>query len=143
MRTLVACGHQGVPLHQAHCHTILRNVDRRVVSWDLFVFGRFRVRISDDPMFALSVKSTVNYPSTQIVLYTVSQTRCNGSTLRKITFTFQKLWAGVAVSRYSDSQRAGRGVESWWGARFSAPIQTGPGTHPASYTMGTGSLSRR
>jgi hypothetical protein len=26
------------------------------------------------------------------------------------------------------------------GARFSAPIQTGPGTHPASYTMGTGSF---
>jgi hypothetical protein len=27
------------------------------------------------------------------------------------------------------------------GARFSAPVQTGPGTHPASYTMGTGSFS--
>jgi len=25
-------------------------------------------------------------------------------------------------------------------ARFSAPVQTGPGAHPASYTMGTGSL---
>jgi hypothetical protein len=28
------------------------------------------------------------------------------------------------------------------GARFSAPIQTGPGAHPASYTMDIGSLSR-
>jgi len=26
------------------------------------------------------------------------------------------------------------------GARFSAPVQTGPGPHPASYTMGTGSF---
>jgi len=26
-------------------------------------------------------------------------------------------------------------------ARFSAPVQTGPGAHPASYTMGTGSFS--
>jgi len=26
------------------------------------------------------------------------------------------------------------------GARFSAPIQTGPGAHPASCTMGTGSF---
>ena len=26
------------------------------------------------------------------------------------------------------------------GARFSAPVQTGPGAHPTSYTMGTGSL---
>ena len=27
-------------------------------------------------------------------------------------------------------------------ARFSAPVQTGPRTHPTSYTMGTGSLPR-
>jgi len=26
------------------------------------------------------------------------------------------------------------------GARFSAPVQTGPGAYPASYTMGTGSF---
>ena len=34
----------------------------------------------------------------------------------------------------------GAGIESRWGARFSAPVQTGPGAHPASYTMGTGSF---
>jgi len=34
----------------------------------------------------------------------------------------------------------GPGIESWWGARFSAPVQTGPGTHPASCTMGTRSF---
>ena len=34
----------------------------------------------------------------------------------------------------------GAGIKSQWVARFSAPIQTGPGTHPASYTMGTGSF---
>jgi hypothetical protein len=32
------------------------------------------------------------------------------------------------------------GIESQWGARFSAPVQTGPGAHPASCTMGTGSF---
>ena len=26
------------------------------------------------------------------------------------------------------------------GMKFSAPVQTGPGAHPASYTMGTGSF---
>jgi hypothetical protein len=36
----------------------------------------------------------------------------------------------------------GPGIESQWGARFSAPVQTGPVAHPASYTMGTESLSR-
>ena len=34
----------------------------------------------------------------------------------------------------------GPGIESRWGARFSAPVQTGPETHPASCTMGTGSF---
>jgi hypothetical protein len=36
----------------------------------------------------------------------------------------------------------GPGIESRWGARFSAPVQTGPGAHPASYTMCTGSFKR-
>ena len=34
----------------------------------------------------------------------------------------------------------GPGIESRWGARFSAPVQTGPGAHPASCTMGTSSF---
>jgi hypothetical protein len=32
----------------------------------------------------------------------------------------------------------GLGIESRWGAKFSAPVQTVPGSHPASCTMGTG-----
>ena len=32
------------------------------------------------------------------------------------------------------------GIESRWQARFSAPVQNGPGAHPASYTMDTGSF---
>ena len=31
-------------------------------------------------------------------------------------------------------------IESRWGARFSAYVQTGPEAHPASCTMGTGSF---
>ena len=34
----------------------------------------------------------------------------------------------------------GPGIESRCGARFSASVQTGPGHHPASYTMGTESF---
>jgi hypothetical protein len=33
-------------------------------------------------------------------------------------------------------------IESRWGSRFSAPVQTGPGANPASWTMGTGSFPR-
>ena len=36
----------------------------------------------------------------------------------------------------------GTGIESRWEARFSAPVQTSPGGHPASYTKGTGSFPR-
>ena len=35
----------------------------------------------------------------------------------------------------------GPGIESRWGARFFAPVQTGPGAHTASCTMSTGSFS--
>jgi hypothetical protein len=45
---------------------------------------------------------------------------------------------GVATRYWLDDP----GIEPRWGARFSAPVQTGRGAHPASYKMGTGSLSR-
>ena len=34
----------------------------------------------------------------------------------------------------------GPGIKSWWGVRFYAPVQTGPGARPVSCTMGTGSF---
>jgi hypothetical protein len=43
---------------------------------------------------------------------------------------------GIAT-RY---ELGGPGIESQWGAKFSAPVQTGPGALPASYTMGTESF---
>ena len=36
----------------------------------------------------------------------------------------------------------GPGIESRCAARFPAPVQTVPGAHPASYTMGAGSFLR-
>jgi len=43
---------------------------------------------------------------------------------------------GIATRYKLDSL----GIESWWGARFSAPVQTICEAHAASYTMGTGSF---
>lgn len=46
-------------------------------------------------------------------------------------------------SRYSESLEGGRDEDRIpVGERISASVQTGPGTHPASCAMGTGSLSR-
>jgi len=42
----------------------------------------------------------------------------------------------VRMTRYGLD---GPGIESR-GARFSAPVQTSPGAHPASYIMGSGSF---
>ena len=45
------------------------------------------------------------------------------------------------LSRCTDSLRDGRsGDRIPMKARFYASVQTGPGAHPASYTMGTGSF---
>jgi hypothetical protein len=43
---------------------------------------------------------------------------------------------GIANGYESD----GMGIESRWEAKYSAPVQAGPGAHPASCTMGTGSF---
>jgi len=45
------------------------------------------------------------------------------------------------LGRYSSVGIATRfGDRILLGARYSAPVQTGPGAHPASYTFGTGSF---
>ena len=43
---------------------------------------------------------------------------------------------GIATRYWLDCP----GIEFRWGRDFSAPVQTEPGTHPASYIMGTGSF---
>ena len=47
---------------------------------------------------------------------------------------------GSSVSIATGYGLDGPGIQSRWGARFSAPVQTGPGAHPAFCTMGTGSF---
>jgi hypothetical protein len=57
-----------------------------------------------------------------------------------------KLLHNTTVGRDSSVGTATRygldrpGIESRWGSRFSASLHTGPGAHPASYTMDTGSF---
>jgi hypothetical protein len=48
--------------------------------------------------------------------------------------------AGSSVGIATAYRHDGSGIESRWGARFFAPVQTSPEAHPASCTMGTGSF---
>jgi len=57
------------------------------------------------------------------------------------TFVYvRKVGPGSAVGIATGYLLDAPGIESLCGARFSAPVQTGPGAHPASCTMGTGSF---
>jgi hypothetical protein len=79
-----------------------------------------------------------------------SQTLCDNilPLMREAMFSLKRKQVIVPYSgpgwcsRYSDSLRAGlSGDRIQVRLRFSAPVQNGPGAHPA-YTMGKGSLSR-
>jgi hypothetical protein len=47
---------------------------------------------------------------------------------------------GSSVGTATDYGLDGPGIESRWGTRFFAHVQNGPGAHPASCAMGTGSF---
>jgi len=49
-----------------------------------------------------------------------------------------RLWPGSSVGIATGYKLDGPEIET--GARFSAPVQTGPGAHTSSYTMDTGSF---
>jgi hypothetical protein len=59
-----------------------------------------------------------------------------------VSFTYSYTYVGrdSSVGIATRYGLDGPGIEPRWGARFSAPDHTGPGAHPASYTMGTGSF---
>jgi len=59
---------------------------------------------------------------------------------KKVKELLKKGGPGKSIP-YSNPLRTGQsGDQIPVGARFSAPVQTGPGAHPVSYTMGTKSF---
>ena len=71
------------------------------------------------------------------VYYTQTHTHTHIYTLYIYVHTHIDCWSrdnsvGTATRYVLD----GPGIESRWGTRFSASVQTGPGAHPASCTMG-------
>jgi hypothetical protein len=59
--------------------------------------------------------------------------------LIKIRLTMGNVGRDSSVGIATAYGLGGRGIESRWG-RFSALVQTGPGAHLASHTMGAGSF---
>ena len=54
--------------------------------------------------------------------------------------TSRECWPGSSVGIATGYGLYGPGIESRWGARFSAPVHTGPAAHSASCTIGTESF---
>ena len=73
------------------------------------------------------IKYIIHNTTGWILLKKITDASTDGQ-LKKIKFILQRL----ATVRSGDRNPVG--------ARFSSPIQTSPGAHPASYTMGTGSF---
>ena len=89
------------------------------------------------PFICPSARSNIYKTYRAFLLLIITQTKVH------IPFILDRhifiLWAGQLI-RYSDWLRAGRsGIESRLGRDF-PPVQTGPGAHPASCKMGTGSF---
>ena len=65
---------------------------------------------------------------------------CNMENVKYQVSTNIISWPGSSVAIATGYGLEGSGIESRWQARFSAPVQTVPGAHPASCTMGTWSF---
>jgi hypothetical protein len=57
-----------------------------------------------------------------------------------LRFIRTKHGPGSVVGRATGYGLDGPGIEFRWGTRFSTPVHTGPGAHPSSCTVGTGSF---
>ena len=99
------------------------------------------------PAYSVSFLLSINFFVWQNVLYFPKYLRnyltCNTiyGPVCDAHYSLKHLHTSVS-GWLSDCLRIGRcGKRIPVGARFSAPVQTGPGVHPASYTIGTGSIT--
>jgi hypothetical protein len=94
-----------------------------------------------------SLQSSVEVKNTWIILRRPLTFDWRGLELLYFTFYSFQCFMQSVVGRGNSGSTAtgygldGRGIEFRCGARFTAPVQTGPGVHPAFCTMGNRSLS--
>ena len=75
-----------------------------------------------------------------VVLTVFSEVLCCATVYTVCGYTHRNAGRASSVGIATRYWLDGPGIKSRSGARFSAPVQTGPGAHPASCTMGTGSF---
>ena len=135
--------------HQRHCNKIQSGLMN--ICWRFG--GAFCLQLQGWTVFldcsTLTVDLLRSCPASFALLSSdLSRTMKNWQWLRQLDRRNLNLFSEIQVDRDNSVGIAtGYGldvprIESRSGARFSAPVQTGPGTHTASCTMVTGSLSR-
>jgi hypothetical protein len=101
-------------------------VERKAFLPRPFADPLFESRLSSDPLYKCCIGEPMSNSAPTYAFF--------------ISLSFYTRGAEIAES-VTDSLRAGRsGNRIPVGARFPATVHTGPGDHPASYTMGTGSF---
>jgi hypothetical protein len=106
-------------------------LDAVLGGWLIILFRKILICTDWDAVsnYILAKKVYVQYSETNVMHFSFNLFHFNPGA-----------WARY-LSRYSDWLRAGRsGNRIPVAATFFAHVQTGPGTHPASCTMGTGSF---
>ena len=77
---------------------------------------------------------------TSIAVYCFSEIQCQLLGVEILRPLYEIRGPGSSIGIATGYVLDGLGIESRWGARFFAPVQTGPVAHPTSCTMGTGSF---
>jgi hypothetical protein len=126
------------PYLRTHFNTILPGGSYLSASPAIISIGYCRHRFMRHLVYSVRYSVVpINFSLSTITLFSLVITTLVYN-YTKYSVPFMTLCAGVATSYGLH----GPGIESRWAVRFSAPVQTGPGTHPTSYTMGTGSLTQ-
>jgi hypothetical protein len=118
-----------LPLHNFIYNTIIGTVQTFIKSWNRLLYPRVIAgcRLSFEPRYDL-----LHLVSVFEIFSQRDVSLCEGTSGNR------RPGSSDRYSEWLQPVRSGDRIPL--GARFSAPVQTGPGAHPASCTMGTGSF---